>query len=121
MNLSTYGANAVLDGTAMPATLYAKIHVGDPGAAGTANAAVETTRKAFTRSAAAAGATANAAIIQWTNIAGSETATHITLWDAASGGNCWWVGALTNPVGYVVTDTFEIAAGDLDLAMTIWT
>ena len=54
---STFGANSVLDGTGIPATLYLKAHLGNPGAAGTANAAAETTRKAFTRSAASAGAT----------------------------------------------------------------
>ena len=51
-NWSTYGANAILDGTAMPATLYAKLHIGNPGAAGTSNPAAETSRKSFTRVAA---------------------------------------------------------------------
>lgn len=118
-NLSTYGANAVLDGTALPATLYAKLHTGNPGAAGTSNAAGETTRKSFTRGAASSGATSNAGALTWTNVSTSEDYSHVSLWDASSGGNCWMVGTLTaNAV--TAGDTFEIAAGDLDLAMTIW-
>lgn len=118
-NLSTYGANAFLDGTALPATLYAKLHIGNPSAAGTANAAGETTRKSFTRGSAAAGATSNAGALTWTAVSTSEDYSHITLWDNLTVGNCWMVGTLTaNAV--VAGDTFEIAVGDLDLAMTIW-
>jgi hypothetical protein len=39
---ATYGANAVLDGTAIPATLYFKLHVGNPSAAGTSPLATPT-------------------------------------------------------------------------------
>lgn len=117
--LSTYGANAFLDGTALPATLYAKLHIGNPGAAGTSNAAGETTRKSFTRGAASSGATSNAGALTWTNVSTTEDYSHITVWDASSSGNCWFVGALTaNAV--TAGDTFEIAAGDLDLVETIW-
>lgn len=118
-NLSTYGANAILDGTAMPATLYAQLHVGNPSAAGTANVATETDRVSFTRGAASAGATSNAAALTWAGVAGTEDYSHITIWSASSGGNCWFVGALTaNAV--TAGDTFEIGAGDLDLSFTIW-
>lgn len=118
-NLSTYGANSVLGGTALPATLYAKLHVGNPGAAGTSNPAGETTRKSFTRGAASGGATSNAAALTWTAVSTSEDYSHITIWDASTAGNCWFVGTLAaNAV--TAGDTFEIATGDLDLAMTIW-
>ena len=129
---STFGANSVLDGTGIPATLYLKAHLGNPGAAGsstpgpagaagTANAAAETTRKAFTRSAASAGATSNPALLQWTSAAATENWTHWTAWDAATAGNCWMVGDLSATVNVAATDTVEIAIGDLDLAVTIWT
>lgn len=116
---STYGANAVLNGTAMPATLYVKLHTGNPGAAGTANAATETTRKSFTRSTATTGTNSNSAALTWTSIAGSEDATHFTAWDASSAGNCWIVGTVTANA-YAAGDTFEIPAGDLDLTLDIW-
>lgn len=117
--LSTYGANAVLDGTAMPATLYGKLHVGNPTAAGTANAATETTRKSFTRAASASGATSNVAALQWVAIAGSQDATFLSLWDASTAGNCWGIVPITaNP--YTAGDTYTIAAGDLDLSLDIF-
>lgn len=48
---TTYTANAAV---------YAKLHIGSPGAAGTTNAAAETTRQAVTfGSAAASGAISN--------------------------------------------------------------
>lgn len=116
---STYGANAVLNGTAVPATLYVKLHVGNPGADGTANPATETTRKAFTRSTSTTGTNSNDAAVTWPGIAGTEDATHFTAWDAATLGNCWLVGTVTaNP--YTAGDTLEIPAGDLDLTLDIW-
>lgn len=118
-NLSTYGANAILDGTALPATLYAKLHIGNPGAAGTSNPAGETTRKSFTTGAAAAGATSNEAAMTWSSVSTTEDYSHITIWDAATDGNCWFVGALTASA-VTAGDTFEIPTGDLDLSFTIW-
>ena len=118
-NLSTYGANAILDGTAMPATLYAKLHIGNPGAAGTSNPAGETVRKSFTRGAAASGATTNAADLDWASVGATEDYSHVTIWDASSGGNCWWVGVLSAST-VTLGDDFTIPAGDLDLSFTIW-
>lgn len=117
--LSTHGANAVLDGTAIPATLHAKAHIGNPGAAGTANPATETTRKSFTRAAAASGATSNAGALTWTSYPAAEDVTHLSLWDASSGGNCWGIVPLTANV-LAIGDTLNVAAGDLDLSLDIW-
>ena len=120
-NLTTYGANALLNGTAMPATLYVKLHIGNPGVNATANAAAETTRQSFTRDAAAAGATQNAAVIQWFNAAASETVTHLSLWDAASGGNPWWVAPrVGGGLVVVATQTITIDDSDLDMAFDLW-
>lgn len=116
---STYGSNAVLNGTAIPATLYVKLHTGNPGAAGTTAAATETTRKSFTRSTSTAGTNSNAADLAWTAVAGTEDYTHFTAWDASTSGNCWIVGTVTaNPV--TAGDSFTIPAGDLDLSLDIW-
>ena len=116
---STYGANAVLNGTAIPATLYFKPHTGNPGAAGTSNAAGETTRKSFTRSTSTTGTNSNAADIDYTSVSTAEDWTHFTAWDASSGGNCWMVGTVTmNALS--VGDNVKIAAGDLDLTLDIW-
>lgn len=120
-NLTTYGANAILDGTAMPATLYVKLHLGNPGVNAIANAATETTRQSFTRDAASGGATQNAAQIQWLNYPASETITHISLWDAASSGNPWWVAARAGGgIAVTAAQTVSIDDTDLDLAFTLW-
>ena len=59
MSISNYAELKILDhttGTAswtMPSGVYVKLHTGDPGEAGTSNAATEATRKVITFSAAA--------------------------------------------------------------------
>lgn len=118
MNLSTYGANAILDGTAMPATLYLELHTGNPTAAGTANSA-GLDRKSFTRAAAAAGASSNVAELLW-SAPPAATVSHATVWDALSGGNCWWVGALDAIQVFDGVLDFVIVAGDLDLSFGVW-
>lgn len=120
--LSDYAEPKVLDvlfnNTAFGAVanVYMKLHVGDPGDAGTANAATETTRKEVTFSAASAGTITNDAAITWANVAGTEDYTHFSLWDAAAAGNCLFTGTVTaNAV--TAGDTFTIATGDLDLTI----
>jgi hypothetical protein len=119
---STYAANKTLDAiyndTSFSVTnSYMQLHVGDPGANGTSNPAVETTRKLLSFGAASSAAVENDAQIVWTAIAGSETATHFTIWDASTGGNFLWSGTMSaNP--YTAGDTLTIAVGDLDISMT---
>jgi hypothetical protein len=80
-----------------PANTYVKAHTGDPGSAGTANASAETTRKLLTWSAASAGSKAiTATLPSWTPWAvGTETITHISVWDASTSGNFLYSFALT--------------------------
>lgn len=100
------------------ATPYIKLHVGDPGAAGTANAATETTRKLVSFGAASGGAISNDAALTWTAVAGSEDYTHFSLWDASTAGNFLASGTITaNAV--TAGDTFTIPSGDLDLTMSV--
>jgi hypothetical protein len=121
--ISNYLANKWLDAlgnaTAFSVTTaYVKLHTGDPGAAGTSNAATETTRKSASFAAAANGAIASDADLTWTNIAGSEDATHFTAWDNATTGNFLFSGTITgNP--YTAGDTYTIASGALNVSLTI--
>lgn len=121
--LSAYLANSFLNalGNATAysvATPYIKLHVGDPGANGTTNPAVETTRKSVSFAAAANGAIASDADITWTNIAGSEDATHFTAWDNLTAGNFLFSGTITgNP--YTAGDTYTIASGSLTASLTV--
>ena len=101
VGISSYLANNLLNilrGTAFtpPAGTYVKLHVGDPGAAGTANPSAVTTRNAATFNASTAAALTVSTIAAYAATA-TETISHISVWDAASGGNFLWSSALTTP------------------------
>lgn len=121
--LSNYLCNAILNavgnntsfGVAVP---YVKLHVGDPGAAGTANPATETTRKSISFAVASAGAIASDADISWTNISGSQDATHFTVWDDVSAGNFLFSGSVTAGA-YTAGDTYTITSGNLSASLTV--
>jgi hypothetical protein len=121
--LSAYLANAFLDSvgnaTAFSvSTAYVKLHVADPGANGTANAATETTRKLVSFSAASVGLLTSDAAITWTNIAGSQDATYFTAWDSLTTGNFLFSGTITgNP--YTAGDTYTIPSGSLTVSLTV--
>ena len=121
--ISDYLAGAWLDALGnntsfAVATVYVKLHVGDPGAAGTANAATETTRKEASFAAASSGSLASDAALTWTNIAGSQDATHFTAWDNISAGNFLFSGTITANA-YTAGDTFTIALGSLTVSLTL--
>lgn len=98
--------------------VWIKLHVGDPGAAGTSNAATETTRKQASFGAASGGAMANDAALTWTAVAGSEDFTHFSAWTASSAGTFLFSGTITaNAV--TAGDTFTIPTGDLDLTLSV--
>jgi hypothetical protein len=114
-------ANAALDAIRTD-TPYVQLHVGDPGAAGTANKATEVTRKAVTFSAASGGVMTNSAQVQWTNIAGSQDATHFTVWRGSGAatdgtGTFAFSGTITaNP--YTAGDTYTAAVSAITLTVT---
>ena len=121
--LSAYLCNSWLDALAnntsyAVAQVYIKLHTGDPGAAGTANPATETTRKAASFGVAVAGAINSDADISWTNIAGSQDANHFTAWDNLTAGNFLFSGTITaNP--YTAGDTYTISSGNLSASLTV--
>jgi hypothetical protein len=104
----------MLAGTAFtaPSSANVKLHTGDPGSAGTSNASAETTRKALTWSAAASGSKAIAATLpQWaTWSAGSETISHISVWDNISAGNFLFSVALTTSKAITNGDTLNLTS-----------
>lgn len=72
-------ANGWIDG--LTPSIVAKLHTGDPGAAGTANASAETTTKAITFGAASGGSATQTGSVSWSSwSAGSETITHVSYW-----------------------------------------
>ncbi len=110
--------NNVLKGTAssFAGVVYAKCYIGDPGSAGTNNAATLTTRQAVTFGTASAGAILNSVAITFTG-AGTETISYIGFWDHVSAGN--FLGsddlAVTRPI--VVGDLLTIAIGSLSMSV----
>lgn len=117
-------ANAILDALCRsvawtePAAFYVQLHIGDPGAAGTSNAAGETDRQAVTFSAASAGAITNSADVTWLSVSTAETISHVSFWDASSAGNFLGSDALDASKTVAVGDDLTIAAGSLDLSIT---
>lgn len=119
MGMSTYLQNAVGNalrgggnGTSFtaPAAVYVKLHIGDPGLAGTANAAGNTTRQAITFGAASSGFITLSNTPTWTNVSTTETYSHVSLWDDVSAGNNLASAALAASKAVTAGDTFEIVA-----------
>ena len=119
MSISNYLENKLLDATAgvsyASAGTYLQLHTGDPGEAGTANVATESSRQPVSFASASGGSMASSGTVTWTNVAGSETFTHWSLWDAASSGNCLWSGSLASSAVVVAGDSFSISLLTLTL------
>ena len=105
------GSNVALDGS------WIKLHIGDPGAAGAANAATETTRKQISLGTPTNGVVTNDAAITWTSIAGSEDATHFSLWTAVTAGTFLFSGTIT-AAAYTAGNNYEIAIGGLTITQS---
>lgn len=117
-------ADAILDALCRsvaysdPAGFFLKLHTGDPGSAGTTNAAANTTRQAVTFSASSGGAITNSADVVWTSVPNAETYSHWSAWSASVAGTFLASDDLAVARTVAIGDTFTIAAGDLDIAMT---
>lgn len=125
VGLAAATANAILNALCRstawtePTEVHVQLHVGDPGAAGTANAATETTRQQATFGTNASGGTiSNTSAVSWTSVAGTEDCTHFSAWDAATDGNFLFSGTIT--ANAVTTgDDFSLPIGDLDVSLDI--
>lgn len=115
---------AMLQGTSFVYTdVWAQLHVGAPGAAGTSNIATESTR--IDASACfGTGAddtvtiTNDAEIGPWTSVAASEDYTHISLWTASTSGTFICSGVITASA-VTAGDDFSIAVGDCTLTIPV--
>lgn len=114
-------ANKILDhlrgGTAwsQPASLWVRVHIGDPGAAGTANSSAVTTRSQATFAAAASGAIALTGTNPSWSMTGTETISHISVWDASTAGNFLWSAALSVSKSVQSGDTLTLTSCGLSL------
>ena len=120
MDFTNYGAEQTLrwvlgqTAQAPPTQLFLALHIGDPGADGTANPAVESLRVEYVADTidVTGGGTGEAFVlntgdINWENLAATETFTDVSIWDALTGGNTWYKGALVAPVPVVAGGNFQ--------------
>jgi hypothetical protein len=100
VGLAAASANSILNvyrNTAYAAitTVYMKLHIGDPGAAGTTNPSAVTTRNAVTWAAASGGSMALSSISGYSMTTG-ETISHVSFWDNSTAGNFLQSASLTS-------------------------
>jgi hypothetical protein len=126
MALSNHLENALLDhvlrGNAYtaPGSIHVALFTTDPTDAdtGTEVAGNAYARQTVTFDAPSGGATANSGVVQFAVATGSwGTVTHIGLYDASTGGNLLFHGALTQSRAIGENDQFRIPAGDLTVEL----
>lgn len=127
MSASNYSENlmlnAVLTAGALtrPSAWWVGLHTADPGETG---ATAEVTGGAYQRTSATfgtatTGSTSNTGAINFPSATAAwGTVTHVTIWDAQSGGNCLWSGP-HNPASQVIPSgaTYSMAAGQLTVSL----
>ena len=122
MTISDYLEPKILDAVFNNVSLvvvstFVKLHLGDPGEAGTANPAANTTRQAASWANASGGTCTTDAAVTWTNVPNAETYSHISIWDASTAGNHLWNGPLSTPKTVNVGDDFTLPIGDIDITL----
>ena len=109
-----------------PTNIYVALCTADPTDAGTGSTITEPSGGSYARvstsgtdwDAAAAGATANATAIEFTQATGNwGTITHFALVDAASAGNMLGHGTLSSSKAVDSGDTAKFAIGELDVTL----
>lgn len=104
------------------AAVYAKLHTGAPGSAGTSNASTDTLRKVTAWSAPSAGAIVTSAGLSWTlALSGGETLTHLSFWTAITGGTFLGDAPLNASATMANGEVFNVSAGiSVSLTGTKW-
>ncbi|MBF9328470.1 phage tail fiber protein [Mycobacteroides chelonae] len=119
--LSSYLTNKILDHICRnvaytpPATVYAKMHTGDPGANGTANASSVATRYACTFAAAASGSISQSNTPEHT-LGSTENIAGASFWDHPNAGNFLWSSQATVSKSGASGDIIRINSDTLSLA-----
>lgn len=107
-----------------PTAWYVALHTADPTETGAVAEVVVGTdadyvRKSITFAAPSGGTTASSAAVSWTVDAasGGYTVTHISIWDAATTGNCLIKGALLAERVLVANGVLTFNIGDIIAAL----
>lgn len=96
--------------------VFVKLHTGDPGTAGTENAATETTRKKVTLT----GTTTlkNSGALEWTSVSTSETYKWVSIWTASTSGTFLGRGQLEAEKAVSSGDTAKLPAEGFSVSIT---
>jgi len=99
-----------------PTSLYVKLHVGDPGSAGTASPSAVATRAQLTLAQASGGAVALTGTQPSWLMTASENISHISVWDNASSGSFLWSAQLAVTKTVASGDTLTLTTCGLSLS-----
>lgn len=121
---TTFWANKVLDHTfrnvayTSPSTVYLALFTTatDVSGGGTEVTGGSYARQAVAFDAAASRASQNSALETFSSMPAC-TVTHWALFDASSGGNMLWQGAVSNPKTYTAGEDATVAVGVLDVSI----
>jgi len=124
MSFSNYAEVAALNwlftvtAVTRPTAWYVAIHTADPtedGSVGELNSGNDANfvRKTVTFVDAVDGISLSESGVSWTPTAGSFDVSHVSVWDALTGGNCLIYGALAIARTVTNASPFAISAGDL--------
>ena len=106
-----------------PTAWHAALHTADPGETGASEVLVASdadyVRKAVTFAASSGGSTSNTGAVTWTPAvaAGTYTITHVSIWDAATVGNCLFIGELVSSRSVSNANPFTLAIGAIVAAL----
>jgi hypothetical protein len=124
--LSNYLENKLLDATlnntayTSPSTVYAALFLTDPTDAGTGTEVngVSYTRVAMPFAAASSGTSLNSSVVQFDQATTDwGTIAYFALFDASTGGNLLYHGALTLPKTISTGDVFQFAINSVSISL----
>jgi len=124
--LSDYLENKLLDATlkntafTSPSTVYAALFLTDPTDAGTGTevSGVSYARKAMAFGSASGGTSLNTALVQFDQATTDwGTINYFALFDASTGGNLLYHGALTAPKTILTGDVFQFAINSVSISL----
>ena len=129
MSLSNYSENLLLNyllndsAVTRPTAWYVQLHMTDPTDTGTSGTEPTITAGDYDRktlgatgmTVATSGTNSNPATVSWTANAGAATYTftHVSIWDALTGGNCLMVGSIPVPEQVAAGGILTLAIGKL--------
>jgi hypothetical protein len=97
--------------------VWVKLHTGDPGAAGTENAAGET-KRVFATLTVGTTTLKNSGALEWPGVSTSETYKWVSIWSAESGGTFEGRGQLEAEKAVSKEDTAKVPAEGFSISIT---